>query len=173
MTENIESTIILSNEENNEEITYKILDLLNNINFIEYNNNRKLNNIEKKLNNLRNLQETEIFTYSMPIHFNYPLFKSNLLSEKVGLIIYINFNPKNGSFYIKMNFNANGKLYEVFSFEKSTNFDEIIENIQITLRKIYIILVNDKNIVQPVLNEFELKIKEILDDFYNEIKILP
>ncbi len=173
ITENIESTINLLNEENNEEITYKILDLLNNINFIEYNNNRKLNNIEKKLNNLRNLQETEIFTYSMPIHFNYPLFKSNLLGAKIGLITYINFNPKNGSFNIKMNFDANGKLYEVFSFEKSTNFNEIIENIQFIIKQIYIILVKDKNIVQPVLNEFELKIKEILDQFYNEIKILP
>ena len=44
---NIESTIDLLNEENNENITIKISNLLNNLNFIEYNDNRKLDNIEK------------------------------------------------------------------------------------------------------------------------------
>ena len=114
-SDNLESSIDLSNEENNEEITKKIFDLLNNLNFIEYNENRRVDNIEKKLNNLRNIQET-IYTntYEIPSHFYYPLFKSNLLGAKVGLIADVEFMPMNGKFYTKMLFDANGIIIPVF-----------------------------------------------------------
>ena len=128
---NIDSIIDLSNEENNKNITIKISNLYNNHIFIEYNNNKKLDNNEKILNNFRNLA-SDIFANTL--HFYYPLFKSNLLGSTIGLIAEVEFRPDNGKVYVRMDFDGNGKIYNIFTFEKQTNFNNIITNINEILR---------------------------------------
>jgi gas vesicle protein len=171
---NIESTIDLLNEENNKNITIKISNLLQNLIFIEYNNNRKLSNFEKKINNLRYLQENNYFdTFSNNLHFYYPLFKSNLVGATVGLIADVEFMPMTGKFYIRMEFDANGKVYKILNKEKLTNFYNILTNINNILIEIYIALYEDSKTVQPIFDEFQSNITNSLTQFYNDIKILP
>ena len=92
ITNNINSIITLNEISNDETLTNKISNLLNNINFNDYNNERRL--IERKLNGLKNLQESfEINIYALPIIFSYPLFKTHLLGAKITLITSVIFIP--------------------------------------------------------------------------------
>ena len=85
----------------------------------------------------------------------------------------INFIPAQSSFKIRMNFDVNGEQYEIFSFEKQTNFNIIISQIKILIWTIYNLLYEDSKTVQPIFNEFQSNITNSLTQFYNEIKILP
>ena len=165
------STITLSNNTSNEELTKKINNLLKDVGFSK-NDNRNLVDYEKKINNLRYLQENNISdTFEKTLHFYYPLFKSNLVGATVGLIADVVFMPMDGNFYIKMNFDANGKLYNILNEEKQTNFNNILTNINNILREIYIALYEDSKTVQPIFDEFQSNITNSLAEFYNEIKI--
>ena len=45
----------------------------------------------------------------MPIHYSYPLFRSNILGTKIGLIAVVSFTPMEGKFYTDMIFEVNGQ----------------------------------------------------------------
>jgi gas vesicle protein len=177
ITDKTDSTISLSESNNDEEMTEKFVNLLNNLIFVEYPNkedSRRLEIIPKGLLNLRNLLETRIIdTYAMPIYYSYPLFRSNILGTKIGLIAVVAFTPLEGKFYMEMIFEINGKQTTIFSKEKETSFNKIIDNIRVILRRVYIVLSQEDETLQPVFDEHETKIKALLDQLHNDIKDYP
>ena len=78
-----------------------------------------------------------------------------------------------GKFYLRMEFDANGKIYKILNEEKQTNFNNILTNINNILRELYYSLYEDARTVQPIFNEFQSNITNSLTQFYNDIKILP
>ena len=93
ITNKASSIISLHENNNDEKMTNKIFNLIKNITFIIYNNEKENKRIiPKGLLNLRNLLEMRyIDTYAMPISYSYPLFRSNILGIKIGLIANVTF----------------------------------------------------------------------------------
>ena len=81
ITDKTSLTISLFESNNDEEMTNQVLNLLNSLNFIDYQNKEDSRTLEIILIiNLRNLLEIRnIDTYIIPIHYSYPLFRSNIL----------------------------------------------------------------------------------------------
>ena len=157
------SSIISLNENNNDEkMTNKIFNLIKNITFIIYNNEKENKRIiSKGLLNLRNLWELKIIdTYAMPIYYSYPLFRSNILGNKIGLIVVVTFRPMEDKFYIDMIFEINGKETTIFSQEKHTSFNDIIDNINKILRKVYYLLMK-----MILFNQFLMNMKQTLKHY--------
>ena len=94
-------------------MTNQVVNLLNNLNFVDYPNkedSRRLEIIPKGLLNLRNLLETKIIdTYTKPIYYSFPLFRANILSTKIGLIAVVAFTSMEGEFYMDMIFEVNSQ----------------------------------------------------------------
>ncbi len=171
ITNDINSNITLNEISNDETLTNKISNLLNNINFNDYNYERRLN--ERKLNGLKNLQENSIFTYLLPIYFSYPLFKINLLGAKITLIASVEFIPIEGNFNMKMIFDYNGNKTVIFSEKKETFFKKISLNIYEILELYYLFIHDKMNLIQSIFNENELKINEMLNQLNNSISNIP
>jgi hypothetical protein len=74
---------------------------------------------------------------------------------------------------MQMIFEINGKPTTIFSKEKETSFNKIIDNIRVILRRVYIVLSQEDETLQPVFDEYETKIKALLDQLHNDIKDYP
>jgi hypothetical protein len=111
----------------------------------------------------------------MPLHFNYPLFKSNLLGAKVGLIASVTFTPINfGKFFMKMIFDVNGKSETIFEEVRETNFHDISDNIRTITRYIYANLEDEGKVRIPnILTNYAQKIEEKLVSMNNEFNNNP
>jgi len=175
ISNNITSEISLFGDiQNDKELTTKISNLLKSINFEPYQlNRRRLNIISKKLDNFRDLLQTEIEIYKLPIYYKYPLFKSHLLGAKIGLYIEVAFSPNNGYFYMKMIFNINGEEKVIFSEKKHTDIASIAENIYSITSEVYTIFTDNAKQIQPLMDDYEIKIGEQLLYLYQNISDYP
>ena len=165
---NISSVIFLYEHSNNEEINNKIFNLLNILNFTNYNYDVRKLQVEN-LTNFRNLYY-EIDAYGLPIFFNYPLFEVNILGVKIGLLASVIFN---GKFYNEMFLEINEESIILFSEQKQTNFYKILDNIYYIKEVIYLILIDEFSSNRQIFDEYEIKIKEQLNRLYIDIPFQP
>ena len=170
MINNVTSTISLSQKDslNNEEISDKISNLLNELNFINYFQNEE--NQNELLNN-RNLEY--INTYALPIYFSYPIFNKNILGFNYSLAAIIDFVPISNSLDMNLILAINKKEYIIFSEKREINFGDIINNINDIKIKIYSIFLKEENIFQSIFNEYEEKIKDLINELNNEKEYYP
>ena len=67
----------------------------------------------------------------------------------------------------------NKKEYIIFSEKREINFGDIINNINDIKIKIYSIFLKEENIFQSIFNEYEEKIKDLINELNNEKEYYP
>ena len=117
LSQSFESNMTLKSNDIDETYINEIKHLLNNISFIKYSpkeltkienekrrlNSKKINNKLLSINQLRNLDTLIIDPYYQPIYLDFPLFKSNFVGAKFGLVTKIGFSPSIGLFTVELN----------------------------------------------------------------------
>ena len=176
----INSITLLNEDESevNEELTNKINTLMKNVNLDNYNNvskKRKLEFIPNKQfeRKIRKLNY-DIETYANPIYFTYPLFRTNNLGMKIGLLAKVEFLPVSDEIKMKIIFNLNGEETEILTVEEKTDFNSIIQNINKIMENAYLVIKEIESNITLTLNELQLKVDEEiqkLSDLLSNIKV--
>ena len=170
------STTILNDKESevNEEVTKKIESLLKTVNLNNYSpqNSRRLEFVpnqqfEKKM---RNLETFDIESYAMPIYFVYPLFRTNNLGMKIGLIAKIEFLPMTSTINMKIIFDLNGKQSEILAKSEKIVFKDILDKINEILENAYLFIQTTlsrtiSTSLENLHSQIDSKIEELVEVF--------
>ena len=185
LSQSFESKMNLKSNEINEELINKIKTVLNKLSFKKYlpnqsiNNdiekrrlNSRYNNINNKLlskNQLRNLDTLILDPYFQPIFLDYPLFKSNFVGAKFGLVTKISFSPQNGLFTVELFLKKNNdQLIQIYKNEQYTNFGDIIDKIDDFFIKTGSLIQNDiDREINVTYEDTKNKINEELNKLFN------
>ena len=133
----------------------------------EYEKNIKLQ-IEnrKSINNLRNLQTGE-FTSSMeyPFHFNYEIFKTNMLGVQIAIVASIKWQPAEGTIIIELYYVRGKSQPSKIKTEKIliNNFAEVTYSYKTVLMTIFTYLQTE---ILGYINEYDINISEDNFDKY-------
>ena len=94
------------------------------------------------------------------MYFNYPIFKSNLPGNKIGVMAIIVFLPIKGSFKMEMFFDENDEVVSIFKEKYFTNFDTIIDQIRAITKSIYILIVEKNKSILNILKNIKKILKK-------------
>ena len=156
----IKSKIILASNKTDIQISHNTYNIINQIKFIKYDNNKKYNN--RNLQEEKNLIDNKILnniSLTDPIIFNYALFRTNLLGVKISLNAKTTFNPKIGLIGVSVSFNSNGEETSIMNETIFSNFNDIYKILNQLTKDVSNLI--EKNIIKPI--------NSIYSDFSNDM----
>ena len=181
LSQSFDSNMKLKSNDINEKYINEIKNLLKKISFIKYSpseslnkenekrrlNSKKINNKLLSKNQLRNLYTMIIDPYYQPIYLDFPLFKSNFVGAKFGLVTKIGFLPQIGLFVVELYLKKNNdQLIEIYKHEQKTNFGDILVEIDNVFLQTGNLIIND---IDKNINVTYEKNKNQINDELNKL----
>ena len=165
-------SINLISDELDEDIKYKIGNLLKNINFSKQKNDKKNENFNMKKEEDNKLRNLEIASFFTPVQHSYSLFKVHLSSgDIIGLGASIGFFPLNSTIVIQLIYKQNDESKVIFElYDNNNNFKEIAEKLRNLYIDVAITIGKNSDNLNNNLESFKKEIINNLKIIINNIK---